>query len=256
MIRPAPSGVDVWIATLDEGDALSPEALGSTDDAARYKRIVPPARKRHFLFRRAVRKYVLDQYALKYGVKETRDQKPVLVTPGELTKVHFNTSASRQLCAIGVSDAPLGIDIEALPPRVNLAKICARFVPSPEEEDWALASEALERHLATSLWCRLEAYVKLHGTRLHTMLFGEGLMQTWLAGTDHRAALILGARYVCCISQRTEVLVKQVFHIDNAQLARGEAPIRVFSAGLTTTSRPIEHATRSALADFVTTTID
>ena len=74
-VPPAPS-VDLWIVCLAENDTVSESLLADDGERARLSRILVPARRRSFLFRRVVRRHVLGQYLSGWRIEHTPEGKP------------------------------------------------------------------------------------------------------------------------------------------------------------------------------------
>ena len=161
MKRAIPPGVDVWIVHLQDTDMVQDDLLVRDEDRARYNRIVPLQRRRQFIFRRHVRDYVLRQYASHHKVRiDGMSGKPYVLSRRGRQPMYFSTSASRDVCAVGVSRNPLGLDIEASDRPIDMVDICERFLPQfkrwssfRHHKDWL-------RQAALGAWCRTEAYGK------------------------------------------------------------------------------------------------
>ncbi|NRR31905.1 hypothetical protein HSX11_17165 [Oxalobacteraceae bacterium] len=209
----APEGVDLWIVKLDDSDEVPRSALRRQDDLARHAQIVPPARKRQFAFRRAVRDYVLRQYVDQYAIRRDASGKPQLLAAGG--PLHFSASSSAGVCAIGVSRQAVGIDLECCGGKVDLAAVCERYVPGFARLGSAWKQGGLHDHLAMCAWCRTESYVKLHGLTLHDALAGRGGQQI-LTGRATRPAtsdmVVAGDDYLCVISQARHFGLNQLHH--------------------------------------------
>lgn len=107
---------------------------------------------------------------------------PPRITAGEHGKpdwdvegLHFNLSHSGTLAACGISDRPVGVDVQE--PCVYREALARRFFSAAEQEALS-ASEDRDRDFGR-IWTRKEAYVKAMGTGLRTPLasftvLGEG----------------------------------------------------------------------------------
>lgn len=161
---PPSHGVDVWIVYLEEDDMLAESLVVDEADKVRLSRIIPPARRRRFLFRRAVQRHVLGRYAGSYRIRRSPSGKPHIV--GADREIHFNASSSQDYCAVAVSSGAVGIDIVAASIGVDLADMCARFVPAFKLAEDASCTEAAKRNAGMWHWSRFEAAIKLRGGTL------------------------------------------------------------------------------------------
>lgn len=105
-------------------------------------------------------------------VMESSPEKiPIEVTPrGKLYipghPIYFNSSSDNRRMLLGISDIPIGVDIEKVCKRKNLTAIANQFY-SLLEKQW-LDRKMPDQKLASfyKIWCRREAYVKLSGKGL------------------------------------------------------------------------------------------
>ena len=87
--------------------------------------------------------------------------------------LHFNVSHAGGLCALAISDAPVGIDIQdvdSLDSIRDLEKFAQRFL-TPDERDVFFEDPSKER--LCRLWTRKEALVKLLGRSLASSLSAD-----------------------------------------------------------------------------------
>jgi hypothetical protein len=189
-VPPAPD-IDLWIACLGEDD-MAAEDLVAEGERARAARILVPARRRAFLFRRAVRRHVLDQYSKTWRVERMRDAKPRLAgTP----PLHFNASSSQHVCAVAVATGEVGVDIAATPAPVDLAWLCARFVPGFAEPE--NGPGRVRRAAGQWQWTRFEAALKLRGELLFDALARRGGQ----CPERHCELLVSGPGFVCAVAR-------------------------------------------------------
>jgi phosphopantetheinyl transferase len=87
--------------------------------------------------------------------------KPRLAAPAALS---FNLSHAAGLGLIAIAAVEVGIDVERLRPRRDLARLAARRLPAADAEAVAKASEAEREGLFYAAWTRHEARVKCAGT--------------------------------------------------------------------------------------------
>jgi len=223
--------LDLWLVSLDNTDTVSSQDLRHAEDRARCEQILPPRRKRQFAFRRRALRYVLSRYLPRYDLDVAPSGKPFVRQTQGRQGLQFSTSASRDVCAVCVSDSDAGVDIEANPPAVDLADIVTQFMPGVPSSSYAAlrtldATEAspplraFRQHLAVMSWCRLEAYTKLHGRTLHRVLFEEHEKLPEAFGDGHHVVAVANLDYVCVIAQTQPFRVARIHQIDFARIAR------------------------------------
>jgi 4'-phosphopantetheinyl transferase len=202
------AGTDVWIVRIGASDEVSVEMLARGEDRARYAQIVPPRRKRQFIFRRVALDYVLRQYVDDYRIERGAGGKPRVVTRG--APLYYSASSSADLCAVVVSQAPVGVDLEGRSQQVDINGICEKYVPQFAGMSEMWKNGRIARQLALCAWCRTESNVKLHGLTLHAVLFKrEG-------GTEPQESediVISGADFVCVVSQHAHLGLNNIHHI-------------------------------------------
>ena len=103
--------------------------LTRAEDRVRYTQIIPSRKKRNFAFRRATLDFVLNRYVDEYTLMRSANGKPYVQTDGRMQPIYFSASASSNICAIGVSIAEIGIDVDSRNSSVDLLGICERFLP-------------------------------------------------------------------------------------------------------------------------------
>jgi phosphopantetheinyl transferase len=215
-----PGGTDVWIVSIKDADAVSAQMLAREDDRKRYAQILPPRRKRQFVFRRAVLDYVLRHYVPDYAIAHDTNGKPhVKASEGE-ARVYFSASSSQQLCAVGVSRQEIGIDLEARSQQVDLVGICEKYVPAFSGMGPLWQNSRVAKQLAMCAWCRTESTIKLHGLTLHAVLFqsqreGEPPLDTG----PHADIVISGTDFVCVVSQAERIGLNNIYHLGFEQIS-------------------------------------
>ena len=224
MKRAIPPGGDVWIVHLSDADTVSDTLLVSDEDRARYGRILPLPRRRLFIFRRHVRDYVLRQYALHHKVRvDGASGKPYVLSRRGRQPLYFSTSASANVCAVGVSRRPLGLDVEASDRAIDMVEICDRFLPQFKRWSALRNHKDWMRHTALGAWCRTEAYGKLNGVPLHALLVNqEEAMDHCAARPRGSDALITGEGFVCAVSQAVPCEVSSVQQLTFARMLSDE----------------------------------
>jgi hypothetical protein len=185
--------VDLWIACLAEDDVIG-DYLGADDgERVRASRIVVPARRRSFLFRRAVQRNVLGKYLKAWQVEHGGADKPRL--GGAVPPLHFSASSSGRFCAVAISAEEVGVDIAATEGRVALAGLCKRFVAGfTEPPD---IPDAVRRRAGQWSWTRFEAGLKLRGEPLLDALTGRAEPPCGRQAD----LMVAGADFVCAVAK-------------------------------------------------------
>lgn len=166
--------------------------LADDSEKARSARILVPARRRSFLFRRAARRHVLRQYLNDWQLEHTPEGKPQIFG----APLHFSASNSLDLCAVAVSAGEVGVDIVASSSSLDLSRLCARYVPRFVEP--AMCPEAVRQATGRWHWAQFEARLKLHGERLFDALTSPAAE----SGTTHcHEVVIAAASYVCAVAR-------------------------------------------------------
>ncbi len=80
---------------------------------------------------------------------------------------HYNISHTRNAIAIGISEKPIGVDIEKI--RSTDLKIAERFF-CKSEVDYIFSKEDEQEKLFYEIWTRKEAYIKFLGKGLSMLL--------------------------------------------------------------------------------------
>lgn len=131
---------------------------------------------------------------------KTDKDKPFLA---DVTNLHFNISHSKSCYAVGVSDRPLGIDIERIGRRNDYEKLLD-LTTHPSERSW-LESTGIEERDFLTVWTRKEALLKATGegvardlTAIDTLPTNRGQSCT----IDHGGNWLVGTRYyeTCILS--------------------------------------------------------
>lgn len=226
--------VDLWFITMDNTDAAAMPALASDEDRSRMQQIASPARRRRFAFRRQALRYVLARYLPRFSLDVGPHGKPFVRTHGGRQGLRFSVSSSTAVCAVSVSHAETGVDIEVNPPHVDVAGIVRRFLPhmnppaswagqAPALPGEAREMQAFRQHLGVLSWCRLEAYTKLAGSTLHEVLFSGGPVPLLRAEDGHHAVAVTNLHYVCVIAHAQPFRIARVEQIDYARIRREQA---------------------------------
>jgi 4'-phosphopantetheinyl transferase len=161
-------GVHIWRAALDEDGWPGSEEL-------------PPEERQRaegFLHKGAARRWVAARWALRRTLAAYLDRpapeialaadergKPRLRDGGG-DGLQFNLSHSGGLALVAVTQQAVGVDVEAIAPRQNLAALAQRSLPA--EDAAAVGAAAPDQQLAAfyAAWVRHEARLKCLGTGL------------------------------------------------------------------------------------------
>jgi len=170
-----PATVACWRVDLVHPDSVvtALAAVLSDDERQRAARFVFPRDRRRFTVTRACLRVLLSEHS---GVAPAALRivyaplgKPSLASASASTPtpLHFNVSHSEDVALIAArSDAPLGVDVEAVRPLPDMMDIAARFFTAAETDTIA-AAPPHQRALSFFLcWTRKEAFSKAHGDGL------------------------------------------------------------------------------------------
>lgn len=167
--------VDVWIVKLADGDVLPENAVTGVDNKMRLSRILPPARRRRFVFRKSVEDYVLKHYAADYRIHRSETGKPFL--SGSNTALHFSASVSCDVASLAVSGDKVGVDIESAASKIDLYSLCDHYAVDDANfgglGPWRKTAGPWRKTAGMWRWCRFEAALKLHGQTLLNGLSGH-----------------------------------------------------------------------------------
>jgi len=214
-----PEGTDVWIVSIKDSDAVSVQMLAREEERKRHEQIIPPRRKRQFVFRRAVLDYVLRHYVPDYAIEHDASGKPHVRAREGQARVYFSASSSQNLCAVGVSRQQIGIDLEARSQQVDLVGICEKYVPAFSGMVPLWQNSWVARQLAMCAWCRTESTIKLHGLTLHAVLFQSQREGTQpLDACPHADIVISGYDFVCVVSQVERIGLNNIYHLGFEQI--------------------------------------
>ena len=158
----APGEIHLWLARLDTGaiDAAGP--VLSAEELQRRDRLRMPHLRRRFdacrtLLRRLIGRYLncpARTVSFSYGAQG----KPAV--PG----LEFNLSHSGDRMAVAFArEAPLGLDIEEIAPRLHARDIADRYFTPEERALLATPNDTLFRRRFFQLWTAKEAVMKATG---------------------------------------------------------------------------------------------
>ena len=145
------------------------------------------------LLKSALSEFGVDSYELEL----LPSGKPVL----RGSEFHFNISHAGGLCALAISDSPVGIDIQnlsALDRISDLSRFAERFL-TPDER--AIFSEEPTKERLCRLWTRKEALVKLLGRTLGNSLSQFSSICRDDVSFEHRRAELDGETYILTIAK-------------------------------------------------------
>jgi 4'-phosphopantetheinyl transferase len=166
-LQPPTDTIHLWRIKLD-GAVESMLHLLSMDEQQRARRLNSAQARDPFIRARGAMRAILGRYLdsppqrlrFNYGDKG----KPYLQNPS--ANVQFNLSHADKLALLAVSPAPVGIDLEQLRERKDLARVATRMFPPSIAQDLAkLQGDALIRAFFYH-WTYLESCSKCRGTGL------------------------------------------------------------------------------------------
>jgi 4'-phosphopantetheinyl transferase len=94
------------------------------------------------------------------------DGKPRLAEAPQRLSFNLSHSAGLALVAVAAGGVEVGVDVERLRPRRDLARLAARWLPEEDAAAVAAAGEAEREAAFYAAWTRFEARVKCTGTGL------------------------------------------------------------------------------------------
>ncbi|MEW2414990.1 4'-phosphopantetheinyl transferase superfamily protein [Streptomyces sp. NPDC046866] len=196
---PAGAAVAVWSldTTLDVvGGHRVDEALRllDADERGRADRFVRPGDRHRYLASHVGLRVLLGGYLglAPEKVSLVREECPCCAEPHGRPAVagggvQFSLSHSEDLAYLAFAAAPVGIDVEGLPPAEAVEDVLGILHPAETRELAALAEED-RRPVLARLWARKEAYLKGTGTGL-----AQGLAEPYV-GTGPTPAPLPGWR--------------------------------------------------------------
>ena len=130
-------------------------------------------------------------------VEKTLDGKPILPHRPDF---HFNLSHSGNWVAIAWGDANVGLDVESIDHKTNMAAVAQRFF-AEEERQYVFAEENDQNHRFFEVWTGKESYLKYLGTGLKKDLTAFSVLSPepglWL----HRERLPDGSLLCLCTTE-------------------------------------------------------
>ncbi len=218
--------VDLWLVRLAGADQPCEADLTEERDVLRFRQIRVPQRQRRFAFRRRSLRHVLGQYRAGCVLTEGASGKPQIARDhdGRDSDLHFSVSSSSSVCAVAVSRADIGLDVEAVPPKLDMAAIVDHFIPAARAgiEGSELPSLAPYRqYLAMMRWCRLEAYIKLRGDTLHRTLFAEAERADAVEDASCHRVAVADTDHLCVVAQHRPFRMGRVFNLGYSEISHG-----------------------------------
>ena len=153
----------LWFARVEDASLQTEEACKSLLSISEYKRfklIKSPLKQRQYLLSRW-----LIRHALSNAYKQPMDFWNIEETTGSFPVVHnlpvktyLSLSHSHDRVVVGISDTAIGVDIEKIAKRKNMAEMAELFMSS-------LELGLFQQHVTPALyfyetWCVKEAYFK------------------------------------------------------------------------------------------------
>ncbi|MFO0818076.1 MAG: 4'-phosphopantetheinyl transferase superfamily protein [Pirellulales bacterium] len=174
--RPA-GAVDLWCfeyesAVEDEQLAAEYRELLSEAERGRYERFYFDRDRLQYLATRALVRTVLSRYA-DVSPKEWRFRidargKPSVSGPWTSRPLHFNLSNTRGLvaCAVSLGHERVGVDVERLDRRNDLAALANRYFCPTESRTLMTLDAAVRPRRFFDYWTLKESYIKARGLGL------------------------------------------------------------------------------------------
>ncbi|MEU8779221.1 4'-phosphopantetheinyl transferase superfamily protein [Streptomyces sp. NPDC048606] len=172
---PRDGAVDVWeLRPSDRDDALDDTRALDATERARAARFVDPRHRARYVAAHIALRRVLSAYADLPAAALTFGRAPCPGCGGPhgrpvLTGVdgapHFSLSHSRGLAVVAVAGAPVGVDVQHVPPAGTVAH-CAPALHPGERDELAAVPDPGRAEAFARLWARKEAYLKGIGTGL------------------------------------------------------------------------------------------
>ena len=178
MSGPDPVDLNIVLCSLDELPADA--SLLDAREIRRARRLQSDLDRRRFVAAHTVLRHKLgerlgaDPAELEFsrapcGQCGGLHGRPIVLRPGgslaRRADLHFSLSHSGSHGLLAISQAPVGVDIEALPDPTMAQRLSALMHPH-EQARILSAPEAAQPTLFTRLWCRKEAYLKGVGVGL------------------------------------------------------------------------------------------
>lgn len=159
--------LQIWLVPLDHC-AIDDDLL-NTEEQQRLARLATVPLRQAYAASRCILRRLLGHFsgqppqALRFA--RTSQGKPLLI---EFPRLHFNLSHSGSLALIAISaEAEVGVDLEPVRMRPNLAAIARRVLPEDEVQTLTQAQGAQQQALCfTRSWVRFEARQKMTGAGL------------------------------------------------------------------------------------------
>jgi 4'-phosphopantetheinyl transferase len=126
--------------------------------------------------------------------------RPAVNVPAHLKSTQFSLSHSGDVVLIGIACAPIGVDVEQVPPDRTVSEVAGVLHPE-ERREIETAPAELRRSAFARIWARKEAYLKgvgigIGGDLSADNLAGDGAPSGWSvvevpAGDGYAAAVAL-----------------------------------------------------------------
>lgn len=159
LLQLPPTEIHLWRADLTRvtGDIRSL----SDDEHTRAARLRVPDKARQFAAARTLLRRILSRYLAIPAGKLTFVYGPHGKPQLEQGDYTFNLSHSGDAFLLAVGrDAPLGVDVEAIDPALDLMAVASRFFPEAHAHWLGLLPAARRRRAFFRLWTRREALAK------------------------------------------------------------------------------------------------
>ncbi|MBU1109447.1 MAG: 4'-phosphopantetheinyl transferase superfamily protein [Candidatus Riflebacteria bacterium] len=167
---------DIWVIDAkdftDSTDVL--RSFLAEDELVRYERFACQQSAATYLAARAGLRFLLSCYlnlpARSFVIKTEANGKPFVEN---LYNLYFNVSHSSHMIVIAFAGNRLGVDIEHLERKVDLAAILRRFFSPTEQSSWAQYQQADTQRTFFRGWTRKEAVLKATGEGIAGLAHNE-----------------------------------------------------------------------------------
>lgn len=153
--------------TIPENRFEKAFSILSAQERKRADRYQVEAPRRQFIACRAALRVLLSQYIgcppAEIQLTSGRFGKPYLKAAKEGQSFHFNVSHSADLGLIGLSQSPIGVDLEQITPRIQARSLVSMVLSPQETALWRQLSPSLHQEQIVNLWVCKEAFLKAVG---------------------------------------------------------------------------------------------
>ena len=144
----------------------------------------------------------IDTKAQDLSILRTSDGKPYFAS----LPLHFNITHSGSICAVALSDFPIGIDLELIDTSRDVTSISKRFFDSAEHSGLCNATDPYDYFF--SIWTKKEAQAKLSGKGLASIFSEQINANPNLLFKEYRLADKTLTARLCICSENKNIDIK------------------------------------------------